>query len=146
LRRERGWTNVELAHAIKKSTAYISKRVRVFGDPLLRQAVVESGLAVTTAEEMLAASGEFRTRLVQRATTEGWDATAARAAVRDAKADAGSTRPPGLTQRIRGFRVEIRRVHARDLNEADRRELRGLYTELASLADGSAARHSRRTT
>jgi ParB/RepB/Spo0J family partition protein len=136
---ERGWSNLELAQAIKRSPAYVSKRLRVFGDPDLRAAVLESRVAVSTAEELLGLSTELRVTLLQQAIVEGWDATAARWAVREAVSaseslDGHSTRPAGLTRHIRDFRDELRGVHTADLNAADRRELRGLYAELGWLA------------
>jgi ParB family chromosome partitioning protein len=167
--RERGWSNLELAQAIKRSPAYVSKRLRVFGDPDLRGAVLESGVAVSTAEELLGLATDLRATLLQRAIVEGWDATAARWAVREAlsaseslagsagrrrriasreavngqTSDGQSSRPPGLTRHIHDFRVELRGVPAWDLTDADRRELRGLYGELALLARAPTAKRAR---
>src|SRR5262249_43269030 len=55
LLRTRGWTLQQLANAVKRSVAYLSKRVRVFDDPVLRQAIASRGLPISTAEELLAA-------------------------------------------------------------------------------------------
>jgi ParB/RepB/Spo0J family partition protein len=169
---ERGWTNLELAQAIKRSPAYVSKRLRVFGDPDLRAAVLERGVAVSTAEELLGLSWDLRATLLQQAVAESWDATAARWAVREVLSasesrdgsagrrrriasreavdeqtpDGESSRQPGLTRRIRDFRDELRGVHAWDLNDADRRELRGLYGELALLARAPMAKRGSRHT
>ena len=76
--RTRGWTLQQLADAIKRSVGYVSKRIRVFDDPLLRTAIVERGLPVSTAEELLAAGADVRAALVERAIAEGWDQTRAR--------------------------------------------------------------------
>src|SRR5712692_3923411 len=70
---ERGWSNLELAQAIKRSPAYVSKRLRVFGDPDLRAAVLERGVAVSTAEELLGLSLDLRATLLHQAIAEGWD-------------------------------------------------------------------------
>jgi hypothetical protein len=53
--RTRGWTLQQVAVAVKRSIAHVSKRVRLFEDPLLRTAVAERGLPLSTAEELLAA-------------------------------------------------------------------------------------------
>src|SRR5262249_47292816 len=63
----RGWTLLQVANAIKRSPAYVSKRVRIFEDPQLRDAVVVRGLSVSTAEELLAAEAEVRGQLIERA-------------------------------------------------------------------------------
>jgi len=71
----------QVAAGIKRSIGYVSKRVRVFEDPALREAVVQRGLAVSTAEELLAFEPEQRARAVGRAVAERWDQTMARATV-----------------------------------------------------------------
>src|SRR5206468_2340745 len=52
--RTRGWTLQQVAGTIKRSLAYVSKRVRLFEDALLRDAVVDRGMPVSTAEELQA--------------------------------------------------------------------------------------------
>jgi ParB family transcriptional regulator, chromosome partitioning protein len=79
--RTRGWTLQQVADGVKRSVGYVSKRVRVFEDPLLRAAIVQRGLAVSTAEELLAANEAKRAGLVERAVAEGWDQTRARQAL-----------------------------------------------------------------
>jgi ParB family chromosome partitioning protein len=71
--RARGWTLEQVAAAIKRSVGYVSKRVRVFEDPTLRDAVTKRGLAVSTAEELLAFDVKQRAPLVERAIEERWD-------------------------------------------------------------------------
>src|ERR1051326_1313900 len=71
--RARGWTLEQVAGAIKRSVGYVSKRVRVFEDPTLRDAVSRRGLAVSTAEELLAFDAERRPHMVERAVAERWD-------------------------------------------------------------------------
>ena len=137
--RERGWTTRQVAAAIKRSQAYVSKRLRVFEDPLLAPAVLANQLSVSAAEELLAASEATRYELLSRAIEQGWDRQKVRAAARDRLAPRGA-RPPGLTRRIHQFRVEIRDIAAHQLKEADRRELRQLFSELAMLARASSER------
>jgi ParB/RepB/Spo0J family partition protein len=90
LLRGRGWTLEQVASAIKRSVAYVSKRVRVFEDPTLRDAITRRGLRVSTAEELLAVDSERRPSVVERAIAERWDQTLAR--------EAAVRREPGLRE------------------------------------------------
>ena len=80
--RTRGWTLQQVAEAIKRSTGYVSRRVRSFEDPRLREAVAGRGLPVSTAEVLLSAEPVARGILIGRALDEGWDQAHARVAVR----------------------------------------------------------------
>ncbi len=80
--RTRGWTLQQVAGTVKRSLAYVSKRVRLFEDALLRDAVVDRGMPVSTAEELLAAPPEERARLIEQALVERWDQGRARDALR----------------------------------------------------------------
>ena len=42
-----------VADAIKRSKAYVSRRIRIYQDPLLAAAILDGGLARTTAQEFL---------------------------------------------------------------------------------------------
>ncbi len=81
LRVERGWTNRQVAEVIQKSEMYVSRRLRILDDAVLRDAVLDGRLAVTTAEELLAADTGRRGSLVARAITETWSPADARRAV-----------------------------------------------------------------
>src|SRR5205823_1199195 len=83
--RERGWSTHQVGEAIKRSHMYVSKRLRVFSDPLLAQPVLNDALAVSTAEELLRVPEEDRGPFVQQAIGERWGQTEARRAVRDWK-------------------------------------------------------------
>lgn len=85
--RTRGWTLQQLAAALKRSVGYVSKRVRVFEDPMLREAIAIRGLPVSTAEELLSASAEQRPALIERAILEHWDQIQARDALRSEDSD-----------------------------------------------------------
>jgi len=168
--RARGWTLEQVAGGIKRSVGYVSKRVRVFEDPALRNAVTERGLAVSTAEELLAFEPELRAHAVERALAERWDQTMVREAVAgnakaalahvssnpalDASAngvhhepqsvpisDAGGQRPRGFTRAIREFHQMILAVRIEDLSQADRAALRSLFRDLVMLARASASQH-----
>ena len=82
LLRTRGWTLQQVADALKRSVAYVSKRVRVFEDTRLREAVTRQNLPISTAEELLAADPDQRLPLIKRALVERWDQGRAREAVR----------------------------------------------------------------
>jgi ParB family transcriptional regulator, chromosome partitioning protein len=134
--RERGWTTREVANAIKRSQAYVSKRLRVFDDPVLAPAVLSNRLLVSTAEELLSVSERQRYALLYEVMEKGWDRGQLRAAIRGGFGAhrRSSTRPAGLTRRARDLRLALRDVAPEHLTEADRRELRMLFMDLALLA------------
>jgi ParB/RepB/Spo0J family partition protein len=156
--RTRGWTLQELAHGVKRSVAYVSKRVRVFEDPQLRDAIAARGLPVSTAEELLAASGSVRAKLIERAVVQRWDQARARHEIarlrhgatvgpadssarregtdsrRGSAREQHGARPSGLTRAIREFKALLGAVQAADLTPADRAALRALYRDLVMIA------------
>ncbi|MBV9175108.1 MAG: ParB/RepB/Spo0J family partition protein [Chloroflexi bacterium] len=149
--RTRRWTTQQVAESVKRSVAYVSKRVRVFDDPLLRAAIVDRGLPVSTAEELLAAPVDQRLVLVERALRERWDQVRARAAVREPQPEppahapersssgraaepVSPVRPRGLTQAIRQFHRLVLEIRNEDLTSADRAALRSLFRDLVLLA------------
>ena len=159
--RTRGWTLQQVADSVKRSVGYISKRVRVFEDQSLREAIAIQGLPVSTAEELLASDPESRAALIQRAVSERWDQVQARDALRppendaelldDATADAphrapsasrlatqSSARPKGLTQAVREFHRLVMTLRAEHLTQADRSALRSLFRDLVFLARSPA--------
>jgi ParB-like chromosome segregation protein Spo0J len=170
--RTRGWTLQQVADGIKRSVAYVSKRIRVFEDPVLRRAIVERGLPVSTAEELLGADDDQRPALIERAIAERWDQTTARQALRDLESreqeaqtsarlperervsDAQAYqehgeepalqpgRPRAFTRAIREFHDLIRTVEATDLTESDRSALRALYRDLSMLARAATTRRA----
>jgi ParB family chromosome partitioning protein len=161
--RTRSWTIQQVADSVKRSVAYVSKRVRVFDDPLLRAAIAERGLPVSTAEELLAAPVSERATLVERALNERWDQARARAEARPDETEAGSgasqagrapsarrrsaavspVRPRGLTQAIRQFHRLMLDIRMEDLTHADRAALRSLFSDLVLLARATAGPRER---
>jgi ParB/RepB/Spo0J family partition protein len=125
--RTRGWTGQQVADAVKRSIAYVSKRVRIFEDLQLRDAIVRRGLPVSTAEEMLAAEPEVRIRLIDRALEEGWDQGHARVALQAFE----------RTRVVREFHRIIMQIQAEDLSTADRAALRALFRDLVLIARAS---------
>jgi ParB family chromosome partitioning protein len=153
--RTRGWTVQQVADSVKRSVAFVSKRVRVFDDPQLRAAIAERGLPVSTAEELLAAPVDLRPMMIERALAERWDQVRARAAVRESEAaaeaaqaeqgkvsaDAHGTpaavspvRPRSLTQAIRQFHRLVLDIRTEELSQAERSALRSLFRDLVLLA------------
>jgi ParB/RepB/Spo0J family partition protein len=150
--RTRGWTLQQVADAIKRSVGYVSKRMRLFEDPYFREAIVERGLPISTAEELLAADGPLRMRLMERASSERWDQVRAREELAVARqwqstadhveptlqkrsgAPTSAGRPRGLTRTIREFHTVLNGLEPTDLTPGDRAALRVLYRDLVMLA------------
>jgi ParB family chromosome partitioning protein len=159
--RSRGWTLDQVAEAVKRSPGYISKRVRVFEDPALREAVLQRGLAVSTAELLLGVAAKHRSALIERAIAEQWDQMRVRDELQSAQSPAevkqsrklpsGSqqprpiqargadgpqpgSRPPGFTRKIREFYRTILTIRSEDLTSADRSAMRTLFKALVMLA------------
>jgi ParB family chromosome partitioning protein len=171
--RTRGWTLQQVATGVKRSVAYVSKRVRIFEDPFLREAVVNRGLAVSTAEEVLAADRELRPMLIERAVVERWDQQRVRDALRNSDTlqrmldapqaqkalpegesgpkrglpkeptDRSLSRPRGFTSSVRTFHRLLSTVQAEDLTGADRAALRALFRDLVMLARASTTSSAR---
>jgi len=141
--RERGWTTRQVASAIKRSQAYVSKRLRVFDDPLLAPAVLANQLSVSAAEELLTLGPMMRYELLSRAVEEHWDRQRVRTVAREGFAANHARRQPALRRRVRQLRMDLRDVTPEQLSEADRRELRLLFSEMSLLArapDGPRAK------
>jgi ParB family chromosome partitioning protein len=132
--RERGWTTRQIAAAIQRSQAYVSKRLRVFEDPLLAPAVLANQLSVSAAEELLTLGPTMRYELLSRAVEEHWDRQHVRTVAREGFAANHTRRQPALRRRVRQLRMDLRDVTPDQLSEADRRELRLLFSEMALLA------------
>jgi ParB family chromosome partitioning protein len=78
--RERGWTTRQVGEAIKRSHIYVSRRLRVFDDPILAPLVLERQLPVSTAEELLRVGDtDERKVLARRAVRERWERAQVRA-------------------------------------------------------------------
>jgi ParB family chromosome partitioning protein len=141
--RERGWSTRQVAAAINRSQAYVSKRLRVFEDPLLAPAVLSNQLSVSAAEELLTLHHKVRYELLSQAVELHWDRQQVRAAAQGRFAANHGRRPPGLTRRIHQFRTTLREIMPAQLSDADRRELRLLFGELAFLGRAPTVAHER---
>jgi ParB family transcriptional regulator, chromosome partitioning protein len=105
--RERGWSTRQVGEAIKRSPMYVSRRLRVFEDQDLAPLVLKSGLAVSTAEELLRASDRVvRQQLASEAAASNWTPAEARRAVSAARCNESLQHQPAprLASRIRALR------------------------------------------
>lgn len=136
LARERAWSTRQVAAAINRSQAFVSKRLRVFEDKMLGPAVLSGQLTISAAEELLSVPELDRYDLLARAIEGGWDFPQLRAAIKERFDSNHRTegRARGFTRRVQDLRRELRDVHLEDLTERDRAELRLLFNELAMLA------------
>jgi ParB family transcriptional regulator, chromosome partitioning protein len=135
--KERKWSTHQVAAAIQRSQAYVSKRLRVFEDQMLGPAVVAGDLSVSAAEELLTVPERHRYEVAARAIDAKWDVPTIRSFVRERQFESNRSRArrqPGLDRRIHTLRFELRDLLADDLTEPDRRELRLLFKELTLLA------------
>jgi ParB family transcriptional regulator, chromosome partitioning protein len=133
--RERGWSTRQVAEAIARSPAYVSKRLRVFEDAVLAPLVLQNRITISAAEELLTVSAERRRLLATRAADERWDHARVRAAVKNRRdAARQDKRRSGVVRSARTLRSVLRDIEPHELTEAQRRELRLLFMDLALLA------------
>jgi ParB family chromosome partitioning protein len=142
LLREHKWTTRQVAEAISRSAAYVSKRLRIFEDPVLSALVMDNRLTVSAAEELLPLEAGLKRELAERAGAQGWDHAQVRAAVR-ARFESKHRILAGLGKKTRELRRALRDVTPSELSDVHRRELRGLFMDLAMLA--RAPTHKRKT-
>ena len=80
--RDDGHQITEVGAQAGRSEAYVSKRIRVFEDPVLRDAIERQTISVSLAEEFLTVPPAERAGLLQQAIDEQWDVVRVRQAVR----------------------------------------------------------------
>src|SRR5262249_32698246 len=80
--RERQWSTRRVAAAIGRSQPFVSRRLRIYEDPVLRGVVLSQRLPVSVAEELLRADPSERAAMARRAIAEEWDFRRARAEAR----------------------------------------------------------------
>ncbi|MBV9577171.1 MAG: ParB/RepB/Spo0J family partition protein [Chloroflexi bacterium] len=80
--RDRQWSTRRVAAAIGRSQPFVSRRLRVYEDGVLRGLVLRQRLPVSVAEELLGAQPSERAALARRAIEEQWDFRRTRAEVR----------------------------------------------------------------
>lgn len=132
--RERGWSTRHVAGAVKRSQSYVSRRLRVFEDPVVGSMVLENRLSVSVAEELLPLAASRRRQLALRAVQQQWDRARVREAIQEGAPTRAPRRTPGLLAHTRAFREALRTAVAGRLTESERRELRLAFQDLAALA------------
>jgi len=162
--REMGCEMKAVAAQAGRSEAYVSKRVRVFEDPVLRGAVEHQQLPVSVAEEFLGVPATARAGWVARAIAGGWEGWRVREAIRAAAPQAIETgnnvksngvatcpdhldgqampreRPTDLTHQIRSLDRSLRDVRPFQLTRPDEKALADLLQTLLRLARAHAGR------
>src|SRR5262252_5890006 len=164
--REMGCEMKEVAAQAGRSEAYVSKRVRVFEDPVLREAVEHRQLPVSVAEEFLGLPASERPAWVKRAIDGGWEGWRVREAIRaaaqpvfteapqkPAETCPGSgqqerlslpapplERPTDLTHQIRTLERALRDLRPFQLTRPDEKALADLLHTLLRLARAHAGR------
>ena len=133
--REHGWSTRQVAAAVHRSAAYVSKRLRVFEDPVLAPLVLQQQLSTSAAEELLILEPVKRKALAKTAVDEQWDHARVRAAVRACfESKQRGAHVHGLARQLR---QSLQGKFPSQLTETDRRELRLLFKDLSALARGS---------
>lgn len=127
LLRDRSWSTNQVAEAVKRSPSFISKRLRVFDDPILAPYVLRNQVPVSVAEETLTLGPSDRRTLIEQAANGQWTRADVRRAVVAILQPNLGRRPHGLTRLIRELRLTLERLLPQDLTEADRKELIGLF-------------------
>lgn len=131
LMHDRGWSVRKVADAIKRDPMYVSRRVRVFEDPVLCAPVLEQRMPVSTAEVLLRADPEDRPRLVEAALANDWGQMDARRAV-SAERRVTLLPSPRLASRIRALHDEFAGLDLAALPTRTRRELACLVDLVSS--------------
>jgi ParB family transcriptional regulator, chromosome partitioning protein len=124
--RERGWSTRQVGEAVKRSAMYVSRRLRVFEDPVLAPRVLAEQLSVSTAEELLRVAPEQREDLAQQAVSQHWERPQVRAVLRERNAALQQQPAPRLASRIRALREELAGLEAGTLPAQAKRELANL--------------------
>jgi ParB family chromosome partitioning protein len=100
--REKHYELKEVAAQAGRSEAYVSKRIRLFEDPLLRQAIDAKQISVSAAEELLALQPDTRAQLLAEAIAGGWEGMRVREAVRALNNPAPAAPRPELEAQTSG--------------------------------------------
>ncbi len=103
---------------------YVSRRLRVFDDPVLAPLVLSNRLSVSTAEELLREpNADARRELAEQAVNERWERPQVRAALAKRNAALQHQSSPQLAGRIRALYEELVRTDPTLVSTRARREL-----------------------
>jgi len=150
--RERKWSIRKVADAIKRDHLYVSRRLRVFEDPVLRQPVLEQRLPVSTAEVLLRVEAEQRAQLVDEAIAHCWGQMDLRRTLQERSRNMEQTSPrrgvtphPNRSTYLVNLLTEVQTVleaGVEDLSPKARRVLQTTYRQLARLEPATSGRHA----
>jgi ParB family chromosome partitioning protein len=130
--RERGWTTRQVGEAIKRDHTYVSRRLRVFEDPVLAPLVLDRKLPVSTAEELLRVRDpQTRQELADCAAGADWTWSDARKAI--SEIGAGRTKLTELLAQLRRVIADAAQIDAQSLTSAERKQVRQARVALARL-------------
>jgi hypothetical protein len=133
LLRERGWTTRQVADEVQRSPAYVSKRLRVFENPVLAHSVLAETLAVSLAEELLPLTPARKRKFDALAAANAWNWKTLRKML--GRRFGAKRRSRWLiTARILELRKLLHEATLADLTEPERRALRLLWGEVSMLA------------
>jgi len=133
--RERGWSTRQVGEAVKRSAIYVSRRLRVFDDPVLAPLVLGDRLPVSTAEELLREPDtDTRRVLANQAVTECWTQPVARRAVAASRNVTLQVPSSGLASRIRALAAELSGINPDTLSGRTRRDLAHLMAVAERIA------------
>ena len=137
LLRERGWTAKEVARAIRKSETFVSRRLRVFEDPVLAPYVLTDRIPVAIAQELLALGPVRKANLAEQTALHEWGRPEVRRAITSGVASA--RRPRGLTAQLRRLRVAMDHMLPADFTDGDIDELKRWIQHLRGWATRQAS-------
>ena len=137
LLRERGWTAKQVAQAIRKSETFVSRRLRVFEDPVLAPYVLTDRIPVAIAQELLALGPVRKSNLAEQTALHQWGRPEVRRAITSGVASA--RRPRGLTAQLRRLRVAMDHMLPADFTDGDVDELKRWIQHLRGWATRQAA-------
>ena len=134
--RERGWTTRQVGEAIKRDHSYVSRRLRVFDDPVLAPLVLDRKLPVSTAEELLRVRDpQTRQDLAGRAADADWTWSDARKAI--SEIGAARTNWAELARHLNAALEVVAQVDPATLRPADRKLIRSAVAALRGLTRNS---------
>jgi ParB-like chromosome segregation protein Spo0J len=126
-----GLTLTEIAALVHKTPAWVSKRLRIYADPVLSGRVQTGQLAPGVAEELLPIRElAQRHALAERAVAEAWSQAVARAEVRrEREREQART----IAKRVPALSDFLGRMNAQTLSPEDVRQLENLRQRVDAL-------------
>ena len=157
--RGRGYEVKEVSARVGRSEAYVSKRIRIFEDSLLRKYIETGTIGVSFAEEFLTIPPSRRGPALSKALDEHWDVSRARRELRrqlpalektaagdDSQTSVGANapgtgeleNPTDFARQVRALARMLRDIRPAQLTSNDERALADLLRVLLTLARAHA--------